>query len=83
MYLAGGLAEKVDDSLLMFTILFSDRNSDYATGRDNTADANSRIEILHKFAQGAIVNSIEGVIAGDCWNHTTAIVQRQAQGYGL
>jgi hypothetical protein len=65
MYLAGGLAEEVDDGLLMFIVLFSDCNSDYATGRDSTADADSRVEILHKFAQGAIVNNIKGVIAGD------------------
>jgi hypothetical protein len=65
MCLAGGLAEKVDDGLLVFIVLFSDRSSDYAADRNSTADANSRVKIFHKFAQGTIINNIKGIIAND------------------
>jgi hypothetical protein len=63
LYLAGGLAKEVDNGLLVFIVLFSDRSSDYAAGRNSTADANNRVKIFHKFAQKAIVNNIKEVIA--------------------
>jgi hypothetical protein len=63
VYLAGGPAKEVDNGVLVFVIFCLDRNSDRSIGKDSTANANSRVKILHKFAKRVIINNIEGVIA--------------------
>jgi hypothetical protein len=65
VYLAGGPAKEFGNGMLVFVVLCLDRKSDRFIGRNSTANANSRVKILHESAKGAIINNIKGVIAGD------------------
>jgi hypothetical protein len=65
MYFAGGLAEKIDNNMLVFVIFCLNRNSDRSISKNSTANANNRIKILHESAKKAIINNIKRLIA--CW----------------
>jgi hypothetical protein len=51
--------------MLVFVVFCLNRSSNCSTDRNSTANADNRVEILHKFAKKVIVNNIKGVIAGD------------------
>jgi hypothetical protein len=49
--------------MLMFVVFCLNRNSDRSIDKNSTANANSRVKILHKFAKRVIINNIKGIIA--------------------
>jgi hypothetical protein len=65
VYFAGGPAKEVDNGVLVFVVFCLNRNSDRSTGRNSTANANSRVKIFHEFAKGVIINNTKGVIANN------------------
>jgi hypothetical protein len=65
VYFAGGLAKEVDDGVLVFVVFCLHYSLDRSIGRNSTANADSRVEIPHKSAKGAIINNIKRIIADD------------------